>query len=141
MTLTQKWQVRYSGPITNSVDAGVVSAIAPDGNVVIAGTSAYATNYADIYLVKYFAATGVVMWQQRSHGRTNKNDKVFGMVMANFDDFAVVPDRFHDGGDVVVVEGRAVGTTKSGARLDAPACWVVINPEEMLTDFCTFRTS
>lgn len=50
--------------------------------------------------------------------------KVFQMVVDNFDDFAVVPERLHDAGDVVVVEGRAVGTTKSGAVLDAPAAWV-----------------
>ena len=51
-------------------------------------------------------------------------DKVFGMVMATFDEFAVVPEHFHDAGDTVVVEGRAVGVTKTGHRLDAPACWV-----------------
>lgn len=50
--------------------------------------------------------------------------RVFGMVMATFDEFAVVPELFHDAGDTVVVEGRAVGTTKQGRRLDAAACWV-----------------
>ena len=49
---------------------------------------------------------------------------VFGMVMANFDAFAVIPDRIHDAGDSVVVEGHAVGTTKTGRSLDARACWV-----------------
>ena len=50
--------------------------------------------------------------------------KVFGMVMEHFDEFAVVPEQFHDAGDVVVVEGRAVGKTKAGDVLDAPAAWV-----------------
>ena len=50
--------------------------------------------------------------------------KVFGMVMDNFDTFAVVPDSIHDAGDTIVVEGRAVGTTKAGGTLDARACWV-----------------
>jgi ketosteroid isomerase-like protein len=36
----------------------------------------------------------------------------------------VVPEHFHDAGDVVVVEGRAVGKSKRGGVLDAPACWV-----------------
>src|SRR5664279_31326 len=36
-------------------------------------------------------------------------DKVFGMVMTNFEEFAVVPEYVHDAGDTVVVEGRAVG--------------------------------
>jgi ketosteroid isomerase-like protein len=50
--------------------------------------------------------------------------KVFGMVMNSFDEFAVVPEQFHDAGDVVVVEGRAVGKTKVGGVLDARAAWV-----------------
>ena len=49
---------------------------------------------------------------------------VFMTVMANFDEFAVVPEAFHDAGDVVVVQGRAVGKTKHGGVLDAPAAWV-----------------
>jgi ketosteroid isomerase-like protein len=49
---------------------------------------------------------------------------VFMQVMAHFEEFAVVPERFHDAGDTVVVEGRAVGLSKSNRRLDAPAAWV-----------------
>ncbi|HET7489799.1 MAG TPA: nuclear transport factor 2 family protein [Acidimicrobiales bacterium] len=51
-------------------------------------------------------------------------EKVFGTVMQYFDEFAVVAEVLHDAGDVVVVEGRAVGKTKAGEVLDAPACWV-----------------
>jgi uncharacterized protein len=51
-------------------------------------------------------------------------DKVFAMVMERFDEFALIPDLFHDAGDVVVVEGRAVGKTKVGGVLDARAAWV-----------------
>src|SRR3712207_3010890 len=50
--------------------------------------------------------------------------KVFGMVMNTFEAFAVVPEAIHDAGDVVVVEGRHTGRTKTGQVLDAPACWV-----------------
>jgi ketosteroid isomerase-like protein len=50
--------------------------------------------------------------------------KVFGMVVENFDEFQVVPEVIHDAGDVVVVEGRAVGKTKVGGVLDAPVAWV-----------------
>jgi ketosteroid isomerase-like protein len=50
--------------------------------------------------------------------------KVFAMVIDNFEGFSIVPEQFHDAGDVVVVEGRAVGKTKSGAVLDARAAWV-----------------
>jgi len=44
--------------------------------------------------------------------------------MEHFDEFLVVPERLHDAGDVVVVEGRTVGRTKAGRALDAPASWV-----------------
>ncbi len=60
----------------------------------------------------------------RHSGPAAVAEKVFGMVMAHFDEFAVVAERFHDAGDVVVVEGRAVGKSKRGEVLDAPACWV-----------------
>ena len=50
--------------------------------------------------------------------------KVFGGVMEHFDEFAVIADQFHDAGEVVVVEGRAVGRTKNGGVLDARAAWV-----------------
>ena len=51
-------------------------------------------------------------------------EKVFGSVAATFDEFEVVPVTLHDAGDVVVVEGRHVGKTKTGRALDAPAAWV-----------------
>ncbi len=58
------------------------------------------------------------------HGPGEVTARVFGMVMDCFDEFAVIPERFHDAGDVVVVEGRAVGKTKVGSTLDARAAWV-----------------
>jgi ketosteroid isomerase-like protein len=63
-------------------------------------------------------------WHGTHRGPDAVAAKVFGGVHANFDEFAVVPVRFHDVGDVVVVEGRAKGRTKSGNTIDAPACWV-----------------
>jgi len=58
------------------------------------------------------------------HGPGQVATKVFGMVVGSFDEFAVVPESIHDAGDVIVVEGRAVGTTKVGGTLDARAVWV-----------------
>lgn len=55
---------------------------------------------------------------------TEVASKVFGMVAENFVEFAVLPECFHDAGDVVVVEGRAIGTTTVGGTLDARAAWV-----------------
>jgi ketosteroid isomerase-like protein len=58
------------------------------------------------------------------HGPDAVVANVFGAVYELFDEFAVVPYTFHDAGDTVVVEGRAIGTTKQGNALDAPAAWV-----------------
>jgi ketosteroid isomerase-like protein len=58
------------------------------------------------------------------HGPAEVATRVFGMVMEHFDEFVVLAEVFHDAGDVVVVEGRAVGKAKSGAVLDARAAWV-----------------
>ena len=58
------------------------------------------------------------------HGPAEVAANVFATVMEHFVEFAVVPERFHDAGDVVVVEGRAVGKTKAGGALDARAAWV-----------------
>jgi ketosteroid isomerase-like protein len=65
-----------------------------------------------------------VPWHGVHRGPDNVVSGVFMAVMANFDEFAVVPERFHDAGDTIVVEGRAVGVTKTGNRLDSPAAWV-----------------
>jgi uncharacterized protein len=85
--------------------ASVLSALAPDVEWVEAGQA-------------YLPHRGT------HRGPDDVAAKVFAMVMDNFDEFAVVPERFHDAGEVVVVEGRAVGRTKRGAILDAPAAWV-----------------
>ncbi len=58
------------------------------------------------------------------HGPAQVAATVFGMVVEHFDEFVVVGEVFHDAGDVVVVEGRAVGKAKTGAVLDARAAWV-----------------
>ncbi len=58
------------------------------------------------------------------HGPAEVAAAVFGMVVEHFDEFVVVGEVFHDAGDVIVVEGRAMGKAKSGAALDARAAWV-----------------
>lgn len=58
------------------------------------------------------------------HGPEEVAGKVFAMVANHFDEFAVIAEQLHDAGDVVTVEGRVVGKTKTGYVLDAPAAWV-----------------
>src|SRR4051812_20984859 len=49
---------------------------------------------------------------------------VFSKIPELFSEFAVIPVTLPDAGDVVVVEGRATGTTHTGRTLDAPVAWV-----------------
>jgi uncharacterized protein len=75
--------------------------------------------------VEWIESDQECMPQRGTHkGPDAMAEKVLGMIPATFDDFAVVPLAFHDAGDVVVVEGRATGTTKAGGKLDAPVAWV-----------------
>jgi ketosteroid isomerase-like protein len=58
-------------------------------------------------------------------GAQSVGENVFGRLLAAIDNFTVVPHRFIDGGDDVVVLGRYGGTMKhNGAKLDAPFCHV-----------------
>jgi ketosteroid isomerase-like protein len=63
-------------------------------------------------------------WAGTHRGPSAVAGELFARVMSCFDQFAVVPDRIHDAGDQIVVEGRATGTTKACRKLDAPAAWV-----------------
>lgn len=58
----------YSGPVNNGSDVGVAAAGGPDGHVVVAGNSAYASDRRNIYMAKYDAQTGAVIWSARSPG-------------------------------------------------------------------------
>ena len=58
-------------------------------------------------------------------GADKIGEGVFGPLLAQIDDFTVVPATFIDGGDDVVVLGRYGGSMKAGgAKLDAPFCHV-----------------
>ena len=67
---------------------------------------------------------------------------VFGRLLAAIDRFTVVPDRFVDGGDDVVVVGRYGGTMKhDGAKLDAPFCHVFRFKGDRMISFQQFTDS
>ena len=75
--------------------------------------------------IEWIENDGEFMPQRGVHiGPEAVAENVLGVLPANFDEFAVVPLAFHDAGDVVVVEGRATGTSKAGGKLDAPVAWV-----------------
>jgi uncharacterized protein len=57
------------------------------------------------------------------HGRGPFREYIETLKRAVPDARAVIDDMY-DAGDVVVVEGRATGRTKTGRVLDAPAAWV-----------------
>jgi uncharacterized protein len=67
---------------------------------------------------------------------------VFGRLMAAIDGFTVVPDRFIDGVDDVIVFGRYGGTMKhSGAKLDAPFCHVFRLLNDRIVSFQQYTDS
>lgn len=67
---------------------------------------------------------------------------VFGRLLAAIDHFSVVPDRFVDGGDDVIVLGRYGGMMKhSGAKLDAPFCHVYRFTGDRIASFQQYTDS
>lgn len=49
--------------------------------------------------------------------------KLFQRIATDWNDFSVHPQRFHDAGETIVVEGRYTGTSKhTGQALDAQLC-------------------
>ncbi len=67
-------------------------------------------------------------------------ENVFMRIMAEWDGFTIVPQRYHAGGDSVVFEHRWVGTCKAtGKRMDLQAChiWEVKNGKlTRLQEYC-----
>jgi Ketosteroid isomerase-related protein len=67
---------------------------------------------------------------------------VFSRLLAAIDGFTVVPSRFVDGGDDVVVFGRYGGTMKhSGTMLDAEFCHVYRFRDEQIVSFQQYTDS
>jgi ketosteroid isomerase-like protein len=56
----------------------------------------------------------------RHRGPARIVEAVFEAVPAAFADFALLPERFLEDGESVVVTGHVHGRTRAGARLDAP---------------------
>ena len=69
------WEQRYDG--FGSDDAGSAVAVNASGDVVVAGISASVNGY-DIYVAKYAAANGAVLWQRRVDGPGHGNDAPSG---------------------------------------------------------------
>ena len=61
---------------------------------------------------------------------------LFVNLVSDWDGFTVHPERFHDAGDTVVVEGRYTGTHKATSRsLDCQYCHVFTVRENKVTKF------
>ena len=75
-------------------------------------------------------------------GPQSVGEGVFGRLAATIDTFTVVPDRFVDGGDDVIVLGRYGGTMKhDGAKLDAPFCHVFRFEGDRIVSFHQYTDS
>jgi ketosteroid isomerase-like protein len=67
---------------------------------------------------------------------------VFGRLLGAIDGFSVIPDRFIDGVDDVIVLGRYGGRMKqSGAKLDAPFCHVYHFSGDRIASFQQYTDS
>jgi uncharacterized protein len=75
-------------------------------------------------------------------GGQSVGEGVFGRLLAAIDGFTVLPDRFVDGGDDVIVLGRYGGTMKhNGAKLDAQFCHVYRFENDRIVSFQQYTDS
>ena len=89
------WQQRYNGP-ENSFDSVTALVLDRDDNVVLTGVSYNINSREDFFTVKYTAATGALLWQQRYNGPSNSYDFATAMTV--------------DGDDNVVVTGYSANS-------------------------------
>lgn len=69
------------------------------------------------------------------HGPAAVLHNVFGGIAAQFRDFRVIPQRFHDAADTVIVEGRYQATATTGDEVDAQVCHVWTVRERKIAAF------
>lgn len=67
------WEQRYNGP-GNSNDYANSTTTDSAGNVVVTGKSINANGNNDYYTVKYAAANGALIWEQRYNGPANREE-------------------------------------------------------------------
>jgi hypothetical protein len=65
------WQQRFNGS-PSQPDLPQAVAVDSSGNVIVTGSSA--RGYYDIYTIKYAAADGMVLWEQRYNGPSDRHD-------------------------------------------------------------------
>lgn len=99
--IDEKWNVRYDGT-TDGVHEAWAVAVDLEGAVVATGRSV-SSNGFDFYTVKYRAADGVRLWDDRYDGTGDGDDGAVAVVL--------------DGGQNVVVAGSSAGTAGSGMDL------------------------
>ena len=92
------WERRYNGP-GNLQDSGGAVTVDGSGNVIVASSSANPGGNGDIYIAKYAALDGALLWERRYNGTGNNIDWPA----------AVKVDANND----VVVTGASRGTTSS----------------------------
>ena len=68
------WENRYNGE-GNAEDTGMAVAVDAGGNVLVVGIAYEGTNTSnDIYLAKYAAADGALLWEKKHNGPAFGND-------------------------------------------------------------------
>jgi uncharacterized delta-60 repeat protein len=74
------WSKRYNGPLNNRDEAYAV-AVDSSGSIIVTGGSAGVSGSTDCYTVKYAAANGAVLWEQRYNGPLSATDEAYALAL------------------------------------------------------------
>jgi uncharacterized delta-60 repeat protein len=117
------WEVRYDGP-ANGYDLVQAVAVDASGNIVVTGSSFGTTNNNDYYTVKYAAADGALLWEQRYNGPANYGDSAAAVAIDTSGNVVVTGSSLSDqwnGWDWYTAKyGAADGSLLWEQRYDGP---------------------
>ncbi len=82
------WEQRYNSP-SNVFDQAVAVAVDAAGNVLVTGRSARTNSQNDFYTVKYAAANGALLWENRHDGTNHNADEPLAIAVDSNGDAAV----------------------------------------------------
>jgi uncharacterized delta-60 repeat protein len=75
------WVQRFNAPVTNSSDEAIEVAVAPNGDIIVTGTTDDHTTDKDFLTIRYSGSTGAMLWQRRHSGPANGDDVPAGLAV------------------------------------------------------------
>ena len=79
--VTEAWVQRYSNVASSTTDAAVNVVRDAAGDIIVTGSTAGGIPGADMLTIKYSAADGSVLWQQRYNGPANSDDRASALAV------------------------------------------------------------